>query len=196
MALFNINLHPSFFQQNIPPLDEPRTIESVDFSRSIHVDFDRMTRPYKRYKETFKAPIRKEAVRGVYNEDLVNRSYFSQKNIDELQKILRYKVWERSGHIVGRQDETDLLIIMRSIYLQNSNNPVTCDPVEIQKEIDRVNSFVVRDAVPRIIERVERYYGYLRDASQLPEEMARSISTSNTGTRELRSVTNVLTGGR
>ena len=48
--------------------------------------------------------------------------FFSNLNIKSIQEQLRYQVWLKSDkkYVIGYQDQHQLLIVMRSIYLQYS----------------------------------------------------------------------------
>lgn len=208
MANFNVNLHPSFFQQKLPPQPERRTIDSIYDSRRIPIDIE--VEPKKDYKlYTDQGEIRdnysKDIIKGIHNETKISRIFGSKKNIEEIQNMIRYKVFKNtggkfnngkpingSGHIVGKQHIEDIVVIMRYVYLQYCSFPTNCDDTSIQKEVDKLNIYVLKEIVPRVIEETEAYLGYLRDASHLPEPIPRSLSTNNAGLRKYRSVTEVL----
>lgn len=207
---FNVNLHPSFFQQQLPPQPERRTIDSVEFSRSLPIDLKIAPRKnYSLYSETEAADsYAKEALRGIHTVSELSNLYFSRKNVNELRNLIRYFTFINSGgvfdnqgipikdtgHIVGKQSETELIILMRYIYLQNSGFPTNCSMDIIQREIDRLNKLVIEQAVPRIIQEAEGHLGYIRDASRLPTPIPRALATSNKGLKILRSTTEVLGG--
>ena len=50
----------------------------------------------------------------------LSRAFFSNVNVDTIQKQIRYEVWQKSNekYVIGEQDPTQLQIIMRSFYLQ------------------------------------------------------------------------------
>ena len=124
-----------------------------------------------------------EAVKTIISSNPVNQTFFSQANIDLLQKTIRYQVWLQSGkkHVVGKQSDLQLQIIMRSYYLQYSKN----QPTNIKGQVTKLNDMVVKYAVPAILSSVEQFIGYKKAVSQLPEPMARSKNVSNAGTKTL-----------
>ena len=67
---------------------------------------------------------KKNSLKGIQTKSILSDAYFSKDNINQIQNMLRYNVYVRSNkeYIVDRQSDTQLLIIMRSIYLQNSKN--------------------------------------------------------------------------
>lgn len=187
-----VNLHPSYFQQLLPIQPERRTRESVEIERAIPIDLRRARSGYPLYEEKYKSNVRREAIRGIVQPTKLSDAFFGQKNMQDLQNMIRYQVWKMTKHVIEPQDTTDLLIIMRSIYLQYSNMTDSCNDSQIQKEVDRLNLFILRDAVPDIITNVEQHFGYLRDAGRIPAPIPQPISLSNKGTRELRSQMDIL----
>ena len=62
------------------------------------------------------------------SQSLTNTSlslkFFSKENINIIQTLIRKGVYQKSNntHIISNQDEQELIIIMRSIYLQYGKN--------------------------------------------------------------------------
>ena len=187
-----VDLHPSFFQQLLPIQPERRTRESVEIERSIPISLKRSRSSFPLYEEKHQQNIRDEGIRGIVAPTALSNRFFSQKNIQDIQNMIRYQVYKQTKHVIEPQDDTDLLVIMRSIYLQYSNMTETCNPALLQKEVDRLNLYVLRDAVPDILANVEQYFGYLRDAGRVPAPIPQPLSLSNKGTRELRSQLDIL----
>lgn len=196
MAFFaSTNLHQSFFQRPFLPIQpERRTRESVEIERSIPIDLRRSRQSFPLYDEDHKQKVHREAVRGILNPTPLSDTFFSQNNIDEIQKMMRYTIWKQTKHVIEPQKESTLLAIMRSIFLQYSNMTPSCDPKVIQKEVDRLNFFVLRQTVGDIKTEIEQYFGYLRDAGRNPDQIPRPLAMSNVGTKENRSVLDILTG--
>ena len=196
MAFFaSTNLHQSFFQRPFVPIQpERRTRESVEIERSIPIDLRRSRQSFQLYDEDHKQSVHREAIRGILNPTPLSDTFFSQNNIDELQRMMRYMVYKQTNHVIEPQKESTLLAIMRSIFLQYSNMTPSCDPKVIQKEVDRLNFFVLRQIVGDVMSEIEQYFGYLRDAGRIPDQIPRSLAMSNTGSRQNRSVLDVLIG--
>tara|TARA_B100000795_G_C22594187_1_gene358649 strand:- start:66 stop:620 length:555 start_codon:yes stop_codon:yes gene_type:complete len=129
------------------------------------------------------ANFKTEAVKTIISSNPVSQAYFSQENINLIQRTIRYQVWLQSGkkHIVGKQSDLQLQIIMRSYYLQYSKN----QPNDIKGQVTRLNNMVIAYSVPAILSSVEQFIGYKKAVSQLPEPMARSKNVSNAGTKTL-----------
>ena len=104
-----------------------------------------------------------------------------------LQKIIRYEVWLQSGkrHIIGRQSDDQLKIIMRSIFLQygkHRNN-------DLIEQVKDLNQFVCNYSIPNILSNLELYIGYKNDVSNLPEPIPLPVNMSNAG---LKSINNLI----
>ena len=85
------------------------------------------SKPYDLYQEHSLEngmSYKNESLRSIQTESLLSKTFFSSENIDSLQNMLRYNVWLKSNkrHVIGRQSETQLHIVMRSIYLQYAQN--------------------------------------------------------------------------
>lgn len=196
MAFYNTNLHPAFFQQRIPvfPDSKRRSVASVEEERYLPINLRNSYKGFKLYEESFKLPKQDYILKRTSRTPLTNL-FFSQENIDELHKLIRYMVYDQSsGFIIEKQSDEDLLIVMRSMYLQYSTFPTSCDKEILQKEIDRLNVLTTRTIVPQIISEAKQFTQYLIDASQIPAPIPRALNVSNTGTRELRSVSSILSG--
>jgi len=112
----------------------------------------------------------------------VNSVYFSKENIAALQQGIRYSVFRESQKVISKQNETELMVIMRSIYLQYAKNL----PDNILSQIRELNGRVLDYVVPKITVELNQYDTYIRDASGLPVPMDRGQNTSVTGTKFLR----------
>ena len=90
----------------------------------------------------------------------VSMVFFSRKNIDYLQYMMKKLVYKESGHIIGRQSDEELLIIMRSIYLQFSKNL----DHQASRQVAELYFKVLKYAVyQEILPKVKGYSTYLND---------------------------------
>lgn len=120
----------------------------------------------------------------IHGKNPLNMAFFSHQNVNSLQDSIRKAVYDRSNgkHIIGKQSEIELKIIMRSIYLQYSKNLSS----EISQQIAILNKLVVNVCVPKIISNVEQYIGYKHDISGLPKPLPRPQNLSSAGTKSTR----------
>jgi len=114
---------------------------------------------------------------------LLSRKFFSSDNIDIIHKKIIIGVYEKSNkkHSISKQNERELLIIMRSYYLQYGKNLDS----NIQKQVDNLNKLVIDWSIEEIIKNIEQYIIYKQTASTLPMPMERSQLPSQKGLKTL-----------
>jgi hypothetical protein len=120
-----------------------------------------------------------EALRGIVEESLLSKVFFSEKNMDLIQKRIIRRVFEVTGgqYLIEPQDRTDLLVVMRGVYLQQARNY----PTKIKEQIQELDNLVVDDVVPDIVTKVRQYVGYLKDIYGPREIIARPMNDSVKG---------------
>ena len=166
-----------------------RTRQSIEAERRNVIGAISDNSPYNLYEENKLKPttFRKQALIGVIECNLLNQVFFSQENIDLLQDKIRYTVWIASNKkfVIDRQSDTDLELIMHSIYLQYAKNI----PHNIKEQIIELNDLVIQDCVPKILSQVEQHVYYLFDASTQPIPLSLPENVSSAGRKTLPSVT-------
>lgn len=128
-----------------------------------------------------------EALYGIQDKSPLSLAFFSKENLQNLQNMIRYNVWLRSGkkYVIDEQSPTELEVIMRSIYLQYSLNL----PFKLQDQIKELNNILIQQTVPQIISYIYQYQGYIYDIEKLPTPIELPKNMSSKGTRLLRSIT-------
>lgn len=128
-----------------------------------------------------------DALKGIQDCSVLQRTYFSKQNVQLVQDMIRYNVWIKSNkkYIIGNQSTIELEIIMRSIYLQHARNL----NFKIKEQVKELNNILVHQVTPRIISAVEQYHGYLYRTENLYMPIEHPINVNTKGTRLLRSVT-------
>ena len=126
-----------------------------------------------------------EQIQYRHGDTPLNRLFFSQGNIDNLQSQIQTTVGQMVNASIGRQSDSDLMLIMRSYYLQYARN----EPNRLQEELDELNKRVVNFAANRISVEVEAYRYYRKDIMDFPAPIANPLDTHIYGTRtgELKS---------
>ena len=144
--------------------------------------------------------------KNLYGETPLTFAFFSDKNIENLQNLIKFIVNREMGYVVDNQSTNELMIIMRSIFLEYSLHPKLIDDsmsdtekkILLQKytnEVDRLNKIVINSIVPKIISQIQQYIDYLKDASEQPYQMDKPENVSVQGQKQYRSTTQVLFGG-
>jgi hypothetical protein len=115
-------------------------------------------------------------------------AFFSKENVDNLQNIIRNHVQvkaqsdpefpeEHKPVLIARQNDTELYIIMRSIYLQYGRNLDS----DIAGQVNSLNILVSNEATPKIISALKQKIQYLYDIEHLPIPLERAQNISNAG---------------
>jgi hypothetical protein len=122
-----------------------------------------------------------------HNNTPLNTVFFSESNKANLQQKIHDAVLELSegAYSISPQSEADLLLIMRSYYLQYAKN----DPENVAIELDQLNQRVVAYSSNRIMVEITAYKRFRKDILDFPEPIARPMDMHIFGTRtgELKS---------
>lgn len=111
----------------------------------------------------------------------VSELFFSEENIAALQQGMRYGVYRASGgkFVIGNQSRDELVIIMRSIYLEHGRNL----PYNVIEQVRELNGMVLDFAVPRLVTEVGMYQKYSYDSTHQPRPLEYGAYTSRAGLR-------------
>ena len=208
------DLHPSKFQNNQTlDLKNNRTLKSVNDERSMvfpTLNLDKLISPgtfdFTPDDNHLDGSNTKSMFKNLYGETLLTFLFFSKDNVFNLQKLIRMLVFKEMKKVVDNQSNTELLVIMRSIFLAYSEHPLLIDEsmssqvkkeliITYTTEVDRLNQLVIDATVPLVVSQLQQYLTYLHDASTPLHIMEKPLSTSVSGTRSYRSQTQVLLGG-
>lgn len=124
----------------------------------------------------------KDAMIGNWYDTVLSNAFFSQQNIQTLQNGLRSGVYKRSNgvYLIGEQNEDELKVVMRSVFLQNSKN----QPTHIKEQITELNQLVLDYAVGQVYGEAEGYMKYQHDVSNMYEPIEPPI-LSNPNDKQL-----------
>uniref|UniRef100_A0A6C0DPX9 Minor capsid protein P8 central region domain-containing protein n=1 Tax=viral metagenome TaxID=1070528 RepID=A0A6C0DPX9_9ZZZZ len=113
----------------------------------------------------------------------LSTAFFSKKNIQSIQDDIIYNVYIKSNKEfeIGNQSEQELLIIMRSYYLQYGKNL----PSNINGQLEILNKYVVDWSVDEIIKNINQHIYYKKTVSTLPMPMERAQLPTQKGTKIL-----------
>lgn len=128
-----------------------------------------------------------EVIKGIHVQSPLNSAFFCKKNMDVLQGMIRHEVYKLSKgeYKIDRQSDTELVIVMRSMYFQYARNL----PTNIHRQVMDLNKRVIEYAAPIIMSEIQQYIGYLDKVQTMPEVIDHPRNVSNKGTRTLPSVT-------
>jgi hypothetical protein len=127
----------------------------------------------------------RDALQGTWIDTPLSIVFFSKENIAILQNAIKKGVYDKSNEqfLIGQQNCDELKIVMRSIYLQNSQNL----PYNITNQIVALNNLVVEYCVKQVYSEAVSYLKYKQDASTMyvPPNLPTNSSTKG-NTLELR----------
>lgn len=118
----------------------------------------------------------REPTLGQWDDTPLSKAYFSSENIQIIQNGIRAGVYYKSNkqYIVSLQDCDSLKIIMRSVFLQHSNNL----PIDIMSQIQELNKIVLDYCIFHVYSEAQGYMKYLHDVSTLAVPLATPIVDS------------------
>ena len=143
---------------------------------------------YPLYKENLPSRLNASvALRGSACNTPLATMFFSFANMQIVQNAIRYQVWERSNGqaVIGRQSDDELLIVMRSIFLQYAKHL----PHHISEQIGELNEIVTSQIVPSILSEVTGHLIYLKDKFSGLTPLPPPVNVNIAGLKRNRSVT-------
>lgn len=123
----------------------------------------------------------REALYGRIQRTPVSDMFFSPQNIDILQDAIRYKTYQETNVVVGRQSDQELKIIMTSMFFRYSRHVAN----DITGQVRELNGHVVDYAVQQVVTNVKQYFAYRRDASTMPMPLDNPEKMGIKGTKTL-----------
>ena len=121
--------------------------------------------------------------RGNFEQTEASVAFFSEANFENLQRQIRFRVYEQTKFVIDQQDKKKLALLMRGVYFQFAKNLDQPTKEEIYDEIAALNKIVVAQAIPQIIKAVIAHKQYLRDISKPYTLMDRPKAESVKGTK-------------
>ena len=128
-------------------------------------------------------------VAGIYERNLLSNIYFSKKNTLIIQNKIRTIIKKKYNYKISPQSDKELLIIMRSIYMENSTNYYKTHK-DLKNEVNRLNKLIIDYCVNNIINNIKEYVSYLNKIDNPMsiiqiEPIDRSLNVSNKGEKTL-----------
>jgi len=125
-----------------------------------------------------------EAMTGNWSPSPLSNAFFSTQNQQVLQNGIRAGVYHLSNkqYVISQQSNQNLLMIMRSMFLEHSQNR----PNHLTEQLEELNRYVLDYCIPRIYGEAKGYLTYLKDASTLVVPLSNPVHTSLDKTLELK----------
>ena len=144
----------------------------------IQMTQNESAKPYDLYKDSNKQQdTNVSIISNIVVPNALSRTYFSNDNVERLQKQIVNEVYKQSKKEIGKQSYQELQVIMKSIYLQYGRNL----PTDIEGQVITLNKYVIDECVRIIVPNVLQYNKYIEDITSPIPVMPRSQNVSNKG---------------
>lgn len=112
----------------------------------------------------------KNSVKDIFEDSHMSQIFFSEDNINNIHKLIRYRVYKETNKIIEKQSNKDMLIIMRSIFLQYGDASISTINA-LKEEIIKLNEKATGYAVNNIVSHLGQHDTYIKDISTMPRPM-------------------------
>tara|TARA_B110000114_G_C14969078_1_gene347611 strand:- start:444 stop:869 length:426 start_codon:yes stop_codon:yes gene_type:complete len=129
----------------------------------------------------------KTAIEGITEKNIISDLFLSNKNIDLIHLKIINIIKKKFNYNISKQSKNELLIIMRSIYLNNCTNNFS-NKNEIKKELTKLNELVINYSVNNIIKNIKSHELYLDKINNdlEPIDLPKQTSIKGDKTLELK----------
>lgn len=128
------------------------------------------------------------ALKSIMENTPVSIKYFSKENTKRIQdqiKIVVNKYFKGKITLDVDQDEQDLLLIMRHIYIEFGYNL----PSHINGQVKDLNKRTISYIIPILITNIKQQYKYIQDLHNPITTLDHPINANNAGRQSLPSLT-------
>ena len=122
----------------------------------------------------------------VYDE--ISKIFYSQENITRIQKMIRKTIYEKTKgqfKLDEDQDESDLLIVMRAVFMEHARFL----PIKIVHQIKELNKRTIEYIVPDMVTEIKQSYAYIKEINEPIKPIPRPMNVNNAGRRTLPALT-------
>lgn len=141
------------------------------------------SKPFELYENLNITNIDKYSNTGNQQKTKLSIFYFSQSNIDYLQNEIVKQIFKKSDgkYRINKQNEDELVIVMKSIFLQNARN----NDNDIQYQIDELNKLVLNYCVNNVYGNLLQYIKYIDDITKEQVVLDRPQNVDIKGSKSL-----------
>jgi hypothetical protein len=132
--------------------------------------------------------IQKTMLKSIFTPTPLGEIYFSPENINRIQQMIKYEVFVRTNgkyKLEINQNETDLLVVMRDVYISDSLN----SPYRLVHQVKILNHRTIEKIVPDMISMIRQDDEYIKQLDKPIEPIPLPVNVSNAGRLSLPSVT-------
>lgn len=109
----------------------------------------------------------------------LNSLYFSEFNLNLVHQAIRQQVKKKTGMSIDKQNTTDLLAIMRSVFINNSSDPYSA----VCEQVRQMNTVVINTAAQQIYTGVSQFMDYNIDIETPFNTLPNPINTNMHGNK-------------
>jgi hypothetical protein len=134
--------------------------------------------------------IQKSLLKSVYTPTPLGELFFCTDNIRRLQNKIKKSVFiESKGKykLDADQNESDLLVVMRAVYIQDSYN----SPYRIVHQVKELNQKVINRILPEMITNIKQNEEYINAIDRPIDPIPLPVNVSRAGRLSLPSVTTI-----
>jgi hypothetical protein len=134
--------------------------------------------------------IQKSLLKSVYTPTPLGEIFFSPDNIKRLQNKIKKSIFIKSKgkyKLQIDQNESDLLVVMRAVYIQDSYN----SPYRIIHQVKELNEKVINRILPDMITNIKQNEEYLNIIDKPIDPIPLPVNVSRAGRLSLPSVTTI-----
>jgi hypothetical protein len=134
--------------------------------------------------------IQKSLLKSVYTPTPLGEVFFSPDNIKRLQNKIKKSIFVESKgkyKLQVDQNESDLLVVMRAVYIQDSYN----SPYRIIHQVKELNEKVINRILPDMISNIKQNEEYLNIIDKPIDPIPLPVNVSRAGRLSLPSVTTI-----
>lgn len=167
---------------------EERSLYQIN-ERHDDLSFNAKYKSYHMVEDDEKNSYYGDALRSIVESSPLTDAFFSKKNINYLQTRLINDVAKASNgrYKIGKQSTDELVVVMRSMFLQYQKNLYIAHPKEmakyIQIEVNELNEMVVDECVKLILSSINMYLESIRIRKTGVLPLNQPVNTSKVGTK-------------
>lgn len=146
--------------------------------------------PYAQEKNNWgtEGSIQKSLMSGINTPTPVGEIFFSQENINRLQKKIKYELFVRTNgkyKLETNQNESDLLVVMRAVFITCATHM----PYKIVSQVKELNHRVIERIIPDMISIVKQDDEYIKQLDRPINPIPLPVCMNSKGRLALPSVT-------
>lgn len=134
--------------------------------------------------------IQKSMLKSIYTPTPLGELFFSQENINRIQQKIKYEVFKRTNgkyKIEVDQNESDLLIVMRDVYISDALN----NPYKLVHQVKLLNHKTIEKILPDMISMIKQDDEYINQLDKPIDPIPLPVNVSKAGRLSLPSVTTI-----